>query len=205
MNAIISTPPIITTADEVTLRAVDQNAPVQAADCLSFPATLNLSTEKETAFVKEGVEATQANKSVGATDNDRDSQQEVPSPTPTTSTTTVYVSVRYEISPFPYPSPELKGVEYLAVLPSKTAQTLTTLLQVSGIFLKGLLKTANPATRWRIGRSETPRSTRPANGSHLRNPTSCVPCRCSMEATTLGHRLVARVPVAWRRIWASTR
>jgi hypothetical protein len=174
--------------------------------CLSFPVTLNLSTEKETTFVKEGAAATQANKSVGATDNDRDSQQEVPSPTPTTSTstTTVYASVRHGISPFPYPSPELKGVEYLAVPPSKTAQTLTTLSQVSGIFVKGLLKTANPATRWRIGRSETPRSTRPANGSHLRNPTSRVLCRCSMEATTLGHRLVARVPVARCRIWAST-
>jgi hypothetical protein len=187
------------------LHAVDQNAPVQAADCLSFPATLNLSTEKETVFVKEGVEATQANKSVGATDNGRDSQQEVPSPTPTTSTTTVYASVRYGISPFPYPSPGLKGVEYLAVPPSITAQTLTILSQASGIFLKGILKTANPAMRRRIGRSETPRSTRPANGSHLRNPMSRVPCRCSMEATTLGHRLIARVPVAWRRIWASTR
>ena len=104
MNAIISTPPTITTPDKVTLRAVDQNAPVQAADCLSFPATLDLSTEKETASVKEGAEATQANKSVGATDDDQDSQQEVPSPAPTMSTTTVYASVRYGIS-FPFQGP----------------------------------------------------------------------------------------------------
>jgi hypothetical protein len=135
---------MITTADEVTLRAVDQNAPVQAADCLSFPATLNLSTEQETVFVKEGAEATQANKSVGATDDDRDSQQEVPSPTPITSTTTVYASVHYGISPFPYPSPGLKGVECLAVPPSKTAETLTILSQTSGIFLKGLSQNGRP-------------------------------------------------------------
>ncbi len=182
MNAIISTPPTITTADEVTLRAVDRNAPVQAADCLSFPATLNLSTEKETAFVKEDAEATQANKSVGATDDDRDSQQEVPSPTPTTSTTTVYASVRYGISPFPYPSPGLKGVEYLAVPPSKPLRHLQSYKRPQAFSSKVFSKRP---TRQRGGESGDPR-----HHAQLAPQT---------EATCGTPRAVFRAGVPWKR------
>ena len=86
-DSITSTAPTITTAGQVALLAVERNTPVQAVDCPSSPpATMDPSTEKETGSVKEGAEATEASKSVSATDNDRDSRQEVPSPTPTTPT-----------------------------------------------------------------------------------------------------------------------
>ena len=86
-DAITSTALTITAAGQVTLRAVEQNTSVEAVDCPSSPpATMDRSTEKEMASVKEGAEAIEASKSVSATGNDRDSQQEVPSATPTTPT-----------------------------------------------------------------------------------------------------------------------
>ena len=133
-DAITSTAPTITTAGQVTLRAVEQNTPVQAVDCPSSPpATMDRSTEKDTASVKEGAEATEASKSVSATDNDWDSQQEAPSATPTTPTTTGMEGRRplRDIT-FSFSAPGLKGVEYLAVPP---AQTHTILSQVLDKYL----------------------------------------------------------------------
>jgi hypothetical protein len=135
-DAITSTALTITTAGQVTLRAVEQNTPVQAVDCPSSPTTIDPSTEQETTTVKEGAEAIEASKSGIATDNDRDSQQEVPRPTPTTPTTTGMEGRRplRDIT-FSFSAPGLKGVEYPAVPPPETAKTHPILSQVLDKYL----------------------------------------------------------------------
>jgi hypothetical protein len=146
-DAITSTSMMVTVA-QATVPAVHQNAPIQPADPLPSPTTLDPSTEKEMASVEESAETTKASQSVDATDDDPDDlenqQPEAPSPTPNASTAARREGRRplRDIT-FSFSVPRSKAAsEYLALSPPPAAETPAIFSQVPDNLPKGhLLKT----------------------------------------------------------------
>jgi len=140
-SAITSTLSMITTDSPVAVPVIDQNAPVQAADRPSSPATPDPLIVKEVASIKEGIEASNF---VDATDDgDQDSvenqQPDVPSSTPSTSKVARKEGRRpLQDITFSFTAPWSKPLEYLA---PTTTQTHSILSQVSDTLAKDLLKT----------------------------------------------------------------
>jgi hypothetical protein len=144
-TALVKTDAVTSTVALATVHIVDQNTPIQPADHLPSPPTLDISTEKEMGSVAE---TTKASKSVDAADNDPDNQEnrqlDAPSPTPNAFTAAGRESRRplRDIT-FSFSVPKLKAAsEYLALAPPTTVETLAIFSQVPNIFPKGhLLKT----------------------------------------------------------------
>ena len=140
-SAITSTSSMITPDSPVTVPVIDQNAPVQAADRPSSPATLDPSVVKEVASIREGVEASNF---VDATDDDDRDSVENQQPDGSSSTaSTSKVAKKEGRRPlqditFTFTPPWLKPLEYLA---PTTTQTHSILSQVSNTLSKDILKT----------------------------------------------------------------
>ena len=143
-DAITSTS-MITTVAQATVPVVGQNTPIQPADHLPSPPTLDISTEKE---MGSAAETTKASKSADAADNDPDNQEnqqlEAPSPTPSAFTAAGRESRRplRDIT-FSFSVPKSKAAsEDLALAPPTTVETLAIFSHVPDIFPKGhLLRT----------------------------------------------------------------